>query len=83
MSKNLYVGNIPWSAGEEEIRDLFSAIGEVHNVSIINDRMTGRPRGFCFVEMENADEAVEKLNDTDLGGRMIKVNEARERQKAN
>ena len=82
MSKKLYVGNIPWSSGEEEIKELFSSFGEVHSVSIINDRVTGRPRGFCFVEMENAEEAADQLNDTDLGGRQIKVNEARERQSA-
>ncbi len=82
MPKKLYVGNIPWSCSEEDIKGLFEQYGEVSSVAMINDRVTGRPRGFCFVEMENAEEAAAKLNQTEFGGRTIKVNEARERQKA-
>jgi RNA recognition motif-containing protein len=81
MAKNIYVGNLPWSTTEEEVRDAFSQYGEVHSVNLINDRETGRPRGFGFVEMENGDEAIRALDGTDFGGRTIKVNEARPRTK--
>jgi len=77
--KKLYVGNIPWSATQEQMKDLFSPIGEVKSVNIITDRETGRSRGFCFVEMENADEAIAQLNGKELGGRAMKINEALER----
>lgn len=79
MVKKLYVGNIPWSATQEQMKDLFSPIGEVKSVNIITDRETGRSRGFCFVEMENADEAIAQLNGKELGGRAMKINEALER----
>ncbi len=81
MSKNIYVGNLPWSATEEEVREAFAAFGEVVSVKLIEDRETGRPRGFGFVEMEDqgALEAIENLDGTDFGGRNIKVNEARPR----
>ena len=81
MSKKLYVGNLPFSALEDEIRDLFAAHGEVESVALINDRETGRPRGFGFVEMDDAgaDAAVEALDQSQFGGRTLKVNEARER----
>lgn len=82
MSKNIYVGNLPWSTTEDEVRDAFAPFGEVHSVKLINDRETGRPRGFGFVEMEaqGADSAIDSLDGTDFGGRNIKVNEARPRQ---
>jgi RNA recognition motif-containing protein len=82
MSKNLYVGNLPWSATEQEVRDAFSAYGEVLSVKLIEDRETGRPRGFGFVEMDDqgATEAIESLDGSDFGGRNIKVNEARPRE---
>jgi len=80
VGKKLYVGNIPWTATEETLKDYFSAIGEVKSVSIITDRETGKSRGFCFVEMENADEAITQLNGKDMGGRALKINEARERE---
>jgi len=82
MSKKLYVGNLPFSATEEEIRTAFEAYGTVHEVSLISDRQTGRPRGFGFVEMdeEGAKAAIEGLDSKDFGGRAINVNEARERQ---
>ncbi|MFW5722787.1 MAG: RNA recognition motif domain-containing protein [Desulfovibrionales bacterium] len=81
MAKNIYVGNIPWSATEEEVRDLFAAYGEVTSVKFINDRETGRFRGFGFVEMEEdgAEEAIQALDGSDFGGRALKVNEARPR----
>jgi RNA recognition motif-containing protein len=80
MAQKLYVGNLPFSAKEEEIRTLFSQYGEVQSVQIVSDRDTGRPRGFAFVEMENADEAIRALDNQAFGGRNLKVNIARERQ---
>jgi RNA recognition motif-containing protein len=79
MSKKLYVGNLPFSSTEDTIRTLFSQYGEVGSIKIPTDQMTGRPRGFCFVEMENADEAIEALNDFSFEGRALKVNLAQER----
>ena len=79
MAKKLYVGNLPLSANEDEIRDLFSQYGEVQSVKLITDRETGRPRGFGFVEMENADEAAQNLDGYAFDGRNLKVNEARDR----
>ncbi len=78
MSKKLYVGNLSFSSTEESIRDLFSQYGEVTSIKIPTDQMTGRPRGFCFVEMENADEAINQLNNFTFDGRALKVNIARE-----
>lgn len=82
MSKKIYVGNLPFSASSDEIRDLFASHGEVLNVNLINDRETGRPRGFGFVEMEDADadKAIEAINGTEFNGRTLNVNEARERR---
>ncbi len=75
---NLYVGNLPWNTTETELKDLFSQHGEVNSTNIIQDRETGRSRGFGFVEMERgADEAVQHLNGHDLDGRNIKVNIAK------
>ena len=79
MSKKIYVGNLPFEATEEGVRELFAQYGEVTSVNIIADRETGRPRGFGFVEMEDADKAISELNDKDFGGRNLRVNEARER----
>jgi RNA recognition motif-containing protein len=79
---NIYVGNLSYDATEEEIREAFSAHGEVTSVNIICDRETGRPRGFCFVEMPNAEEGREAINALNLqriAGRAITVNEARPR----
>ena len=78
--KNLYVGNLPHSTTEPELRGLFEAHGAVERVSIVTDRETGRARGFGFVEMTNAaeaDKAVAALNGTELGGRALKINEAK------
>ena len=82
MLKSIYVGNLPYSATEDEVRDLFGAHGEVSSVKLINDRETGRPRGFGFVEMEDdaAASAIEALDGTDFGGRSLRVNEARPRR---
>ena len=83
MGTRLYVGNLPFSADENQIRDLFSQGGRsVTEVKLVTDRDTGRPRGFGFVEMgsnEDADSAIRDLNGTDFGGRALTVNEARER----
>ena len=78
--KNLYVGNLPHSTTESELRSAFEAHGAVDKVSIVTDRETGRARGFAFVEMTNAseaDKAIAALNGTDLGGRTLTINEAK------
>jgi len=81
MSKKLYVGNLPFSTNEDEVRDLFAPFGDVSSVNLIVDRETGRLRGFGFVEMaEGAEAAMEALNGKDFGGRDLRVNEAQERQ---
>ncbi len=81
MSTNIYVGNLPFSATEDEIRDLFGAHGSVTSVNLITDRETGRPRGFGFVEMDNGgEEAIEALNQTEIGGRRLNVNVAKPRE---
>ena len=79
--KKIYVGNMPFSATEDQIRQLFSEHGAVESVALVTDRQTGRPRGFGFVEMDaaGADRAIQALNGTDLGGRSLNVNEARPR----
>lgn len=82
MRKKLFVGNLPFRISEEEVRDLFIQYGEVHSVRLINDRETGKPRGFGFVEMEEeaAEAAAEGLNGMQVNGRALQVNEARERE---
>lgn len=77
----IYVGNLPFSATESEVRELFAQHGTVESVSLITDRDTGRPRGFGFVEMARADasKAIQNLNGKELGGRALRVNEAQER----
>ena len=81
MSTNIYVGNLPFSATAEEIRNLFSAYGTVESVNLITDRETGRLRGFGFVEMASgASEAISALNQTELGGRRLTVNPAKPRE---
>ncbi len=79
MAKKIFVGNLPFKVTEEEIRSLFEQHGEVLSVALMSDRETGRPRGFGFIEMENADEAVAALNGTEIEGRALKVDIARER----
>jgi RNA recognition motif-containing protein len=80
-TKRLYVGNLPFEATTEEVRAAFEAYGTVHEVSLVTDRDTGRPRGFGFVEMDSeaANAAIEGLNNKDFGGRDLTVNEARAR----
>jgi len=80
VASKLYVGNLPFSATEEELKECFSACGEVQSVKIITDRETGRSRGFCFVEMDNAEAAIAELNGKEMDGRRITVSEARERE---
>ena len=80
MSKRIYVGNLPFSASDDEVRALFGEYGQVDEVNLITDRDTGRPRGFGFVEMSSgAEEAIEALHQSDMGGRSLNVNEARPR----
>jgi RNA recognition motif-containing protein len=81
MSKKIYVGNLPFSASDDEVRAMFSEFGTVESVSLITDRDTGRPRGFGFVEMsDGASEAIRSLNSKEMDGRSLTVNEARPRQ---
>src|SRR5262245_52314753 len=83
MGTRLYVGNLPFTAAESDVRELFSQNGRnVHEVKLVTDRDTGRPRGFGFVEMgsaEEADSAIRDLNGKEFGGRPLTVNEAKER----
>ena len=80
MSLRIYVGNLPFEASEDQVRDLFSEFGAVESVSLISDRETGRPRGFGFVEMSaGGQEAIGALDGKDFGGRTLRVNEARPR----
>ena len=84
MSKKLYVGNLPFSITEDELRSAFERHGSVGSVNVITDRETGRPRGFAFVEMDEAnaaDEAMSALDGSDLGGRNIRVNEAQDKRR--
>ncbi len=80
----LYVGNLPFTATDEAVRTLFSTHGTVEKVSLITDRDTGRPRGFGFVEMSNADasRAMQALNGADFDGRALKVSEAQDRERS-
>jgi RNA recognition motif-containing protein len=80
---NIYVGNLSYGMSEDELRDAFGAFGEVSSVKILMDRETGRSRGFGFVEMPNkseAETAIAQLNGKDLGGRALRINEARPRE---
>lgn len=82
---NIYVGNLPYSATEDELRQTFEAFGEVSSVKIIMDRETGRSKGFGFVEMPTSGEAtaaIQSLNGSPLNGRPLRVNEAQPRQDA-
>ncbi len=79
---NIFVGNLDFGITEEQLRDAFSRYGNVHSVSIVLDRDTGQPRGFAFVEMMDEDEtkkAIQALDGSVLGGRPLRVNEAREK----
>jgi RNA recognition motif-containing protein len=82
---NIYVGNLPFTASEDEVRQAFAAYGTVSSVAIIKDRETGQSRGFAFVEMPNNEEgtnAINSLNGKPLKGRALKVNEARPREES-
>jgi len=83
MAKEVYVGNISFSATEESLKEAFSAFGTVESVNIITDRETGRSRGFAFVKMSQDDEAnaaINGMNGKELDGRPLKVNEAKQRE---
>ncbi len=82
MSKKIYVGNLPFSSTEGDLRTLFARHGDVASVNVIMDRETGRARGFAFVEMEKEDsarEAIRSLDGTELDGRNLRVNEAEDK----
>jgi RNA recognition motif-containing protein len=83
MSKNIYVGNLSWSATDDDLRSLFSNYGNVLSAKVVEDRETGRSRGFGFVEMDNADalQAIEALNGQNFQGRDLRVNEAQPRER--
>ncbi len=79
---NIYVGNLPYSVTEDDLRELFGGFGDVSSANVIMDKFSGRSKGFGFVEMSSqadAEAAIKALNESDLGGRNIKVNEARPR----
>jgi cold-inducible RNA-binding protein len=80
MARKLYVGNLPYTVGEQDLQELFGAAGTVESVSVMRDMATGRARGFAFVEMatdDDAQNAIDTLNNRDFGGRNLTVNEAR------
>ena len=81
-NQRIYAGNLPFSAREDDIRELFAQYGEVVSVALPTDRETGRPRGFGFVEMagDSAQKAIDALNGHDFGGRQLNINQARERE---
>ncbi|MFN2121903.1 MAG: RNA recognition motif domain-containing protein [Candidatus Promineifilaceae bacterium] len=82
MSKKIYVGNLSFDATEEQVNELFAQFGKVDSIAMITDRDSGRFRGFSFVEMEDsaANAAIKALNDTEMDGRVLRVNEARPRE---
>ena len=85
MAKKLYVGNLPYTTTEDELSTLFGGVGSVVEATVIYDRETGRSKGFGFVEMEDEESAascMEKLNGTEVGGRTLKVAEARPRRES-
>lgn len=84
MSKKLYVGNLPFTTTDDDLREVFEKHGTVESAKVITDRDTGRSRGFGFVEMSDAsgaENAMRALNGTDLGGRNLRVDEAQERRR--
>jgi RNA recognition motif-containing protein len=83
MAKKLFVGGLPWKTTEDELKDAFSKAGTVTSVAVITDKMTGRSKGFGFVEMESDEEAqaaIDMMNGQDFGGRNIVVNEAKPKE---
>lgn len=83
MPKNIYVGNLSWSTTDADLKSLFSQYGEVTSAQVIEDRASGRSRGFGFVEMDDAgaQQAIQALNGSDFQGRPLKVNEAQPRER--
>jgi RNA recognition motif-containing protein len=82
MSNRLYVGNLPYTAAEQDLEELFGQVGAVQSVNVMRDQATGRARGFAFVEMNSADDAqraIDQLHNAQFGGRTLTVNEARPR----
>ncbi len=79
--KKIYVGNLPFTATEDEIKDLFGQHGTVHSVALINDRETGRPRGFGFIEVDDdaLSAMIQNLDGKEMGGRALRVNEAQDK----
>ncbi|RPI57865.1 MAG: RNA-binding protein [Acidobacteria bacterium] len=80
MSRKLFVGNLPFTTGENELQDMFGQAGTIESVRVMRDMATGRARGFAFVEMQSDEEAqaaIDRFNGADLGGRALVVNEAR------
>ena len=80
MAKKLYVGNLPFTATEQEIRTLFAQHGTIVSVNLITDRSTGQPRGFGFVEMEDTSAAKQHLDGHEMDGRALRVNDAEEKR---
>ena len=83
MGRRLYVGNLPYETGETELQELFARAGTIDNVKVVRDMATGRARGFAFVEMSSdaeAQKAITELNQFQVGGRSLTVNEARPRE---
>jgi RNA recognition motif-containing protein len=83
MARKLYVGNLPFTAGEAELQELFAQAGAVDSVKVMRDMATGRARGFAFVEMssdDDAQKAIDKFHNAEFGGRRLTVNEARPRE---
>ncbi|HUV42635.1 MAG TPA: RNA-binding protein [Patescibacteria group bacterium] len=83
MSKKLFVGGLPYTVTSSQIEEIFSKFGKIVSCDLITDRYSGQSKGFAFVDMENdeeADEAIKKLNDTEMGGRKIAVNVAKPRE---
>ena len=83
MSTKLYIGNLAFQTTSQELQELFAQAGTVESASVVEDRMTGRSRGFAFVEMstkEEATAAIDQFNGKELGGRALKVNEAKPRE---
>ncbi|MDJ0806170.1 MAG: RNA-binding protein [Gammaproteobacteria bacterium] len=80
---NIYVGNLPWAISDDELRELFSEFGEVSTANVIMDKFSGRSKGFGFVEMPNdgdAESAIEALNEKEVNGRNLRVNQAKPRE---
>jgi len=80
MGRKLFVGNLSYNTDERRLEEVFQSVGPVYSVSVVRDQMTGRARGFAFVEMQSdelAQTAIQRLNETELDGRRIAVNEAR------